>query len=218
MVDEIQPIKPDPDDSSRMVDESLASSESGASDDADLRPAKTPRIKVIDNFIFLDQQHFTKALIELYGMEKCKPLVTPLPPQTHLVPASEEDLSKFKELNFLENPGIQNWNGFLHALKYLNQTQNMGLVYSCESKEGIRVYSNTDRVNCQETRRSVTGFLVTFEQSLVIWKTRKQPTVSISTSKAEYKALCDLTSELSWFCQWCLECSLNNNDEAIPVH
>ncbi|MBW0548226.1 hypothetical protein O181_087941 [Austropuccinia psidii MF-1] len=47
MVDEIQPIKLDPDGSSRLVDESLASSESGASDDADLRPATTPTIKVI---------------------------------------------------------------------------------------------------------------------------------------------------------------------------
>ncbi|MBW0548225.1 hypothetical protein O181_087940 [Austropuccinia psidii MF-1] len=57
------------------------------------------KISHSDNFIFLDQQNFTKALLELYGMEKCKPVVTPLPPQTHLVPALEEDLSKFNAFN-----------------------------------------------------------------------------------------------------------------------
>ncbi|MBW0535357.1 hypothetical protein O181_075072 [Austropuccinia psidii MF-1] len=201
-----------------------------------------------NKFISLDQQHFTEALLELYGMEKCKPVVTPLPPQTHLTPASEEDLKKFKALNvnyrsaigsinylstatrpdlshavsslsqFLEKPGIQHWNAFLHVLKYLNGTQDMGLVYLCDPEKGVKAYSNADWGNCQEMRRSVTGFLVTFEGSLVIWKTRKQPTVFISTAEAEYKALCDLTSELSWFRQWCLECSLNISEKAIPVH
>ncbi|MBW0544012.1 hypothetical protein O181_083727 [Austropuccinia psidii MF-1] len=163
-------------------------------------------------------------------------------------PASEEDLAKFKALNvsyhsaigsinylstatrhnlshvvsspsqFLEKPGIQHWNGFLHVLKYLNGTQNMGLVYLQEIKEGIRAYSNTDWGNCQQTLQSVTGFLVTFEGSLVIWKTRKQPTVSISSAEVESKALCDFTSELAWFHQWCLKCSLHKSDKAITIH
>ncbi|MBW0579769.1 hypothetical protein O181_119484 [Austropuccinia psidii MF-1] len=201
-----------------------------------------------DEFISLDQQHFVESLLKLYGMDKCKPVCTPLPPQTHIGPASEDELDKFKNLNvsyrsavgsinylstatrpdlsyavsslsqFLENPGINHWNSFLHVLKYLNGTQDIGLVYSRGSKEGIRAYSDADWGNCQETRQSVTGFLVTFKGNLVIWKTRKQPTVSISTAEAKYKALCDLTSEIIWFWQWCNESALYTNSEPIPVH
>ncbi|MBW0474073.1 hypothetical protein O181_013788 [Austropuccinia psidii MF-1] len=119
---------------------------------------------------------------------------------------------------FLETPGINHWNNFLHVLKYLNGTQNIGLFYSWGSKEGIRAYSNADWGNCQETRWSVTGFLVTFKGNLVIWKTRKQPSVLISTAEAKYKALCDQTSEMIWFWQWCNECSLYITSEPIPVH
>ncbi|MBW0541180.1 hypothetical protein O181_080895, partial [Austropuccinia psidii MF-1] len=178
----------------------------------------------------------------------CKSVLTPLPPNIHMGPASNDDIQKFGFLNinyrstigsinylstatrpdlshavssllqFLEKPGIQHWNGFLHVLKYLRGTQEMGLVYSRGSNKGIRAYSDADWGNCQETQRLVTGFLVTFEGSLVIWKTRKQPTVSISTAKSEYKAICDLTSELAWFHQWCNVCSLYKVCDPIPVH
>ncbi|MBW0514703.1 hypothetical protein O181_054418 [Austropuccinia psidii MF-1] len=54
--------------------------------------------------------------------------------------------------------------------------------------------------------------------SLVLWQTRKQPTVLLSTSEAEYKALCNLTSELMWLKQWCQECGILTVDKLIPVH
>ncbi|MBW0492435.1 hypothetical protein O181_032150 [Austropuccinia psidii MF-1] len=206
------------------------------------------KINYSKDFVSLNQQKFAKSLLDLYGMSRCKAVSTPLPPHSHMGPPTNEDVIKFKQLNvnyqsaigsinylstatcpnlshavstlsqFLENPGIQHWNGFLHVLTYLNGTQEVGLVYTQGCSGGIRAYSNTDWGNCLETQRLVTGFLVTFNNSLVIWKTRKQPTVSISTAKAEYKALCDLTSELVWFQQWCDECSLYQNSLPIPVH
>ncbi|MBW0487781.1 hypothetical protein O181_027496 [Austropuccinia psidii MF-1] len=50
-------------------------------------------------FISLDQKQFTESLLEIYGMEKCKSVVTPFPPQIHMTPSLEEDLEKLKELN-----------------------------------------------------------------------------------------------------------------------
>ncbi|MBW0573661.1 hypothetical protein O181_113376 [Austropuccinia psidii MF-1] len=44
---------------------------------------------------------------------------------------------------------------------------------------------------------------------LIFWKTRKQPSV--------YKSLCDLTSELLWFHQWCQEAEIYQFDNAIIV-
>ncbi|MBW0497958.1 hypothetical protein O181_037673 [Austropuccinia psidii MF-1] len=206
------------------------------------------KISHCDDFISLYQQHFIESLLRLYSMDKCKPVGTPLPHQAHMGPASEDELEKLKALKvsywsaigrinylrtvtrpdllhtvsslsqFLENPGMKHWHNFLHVLKYLRGTENMGLVYSLNSEEGIRAYSDTDWRNCQETHRSVTGFLVTFKGNLAIWNTRKQPTVSLSTTAAEYKALCDLTSEIVWFWHWCQECSLFETTRPIPVH
>ncbi|MBW0552698.1 hypothetical protein O181_092413 [Austropuccinia psidii MF-1] len=156
------------------------------------------KINHSEEFVSVNKQHFTKSLLDLYGMSMCKTVLTPLPPNIHLGPAFNEDAQKFERLNvnyrsaigsinylstatqkdlshevnslfqFLEKPGIQHWNSFLHVLKYLKGTQEMGLVYSRGSNEGIRAYTDADWGNCQETRRLVTGFLITFEGGLVI--------------------------------------------------
>ncbi|MBW0518198.1 hypothetical protein O181_057913 [Austropuccinia psidii MF-1] len=198
--------------------------------------------------ITLDQQHFTEALLDLYGLSKCKPVSTPLLPNVHMSPATEDKIKKFKVLavnycsvigsinylrtatrpdlsqsvssllQFLENPGIQHWNAFLHILRYLKGTQDMSLVYSTNGAMGIKAYSDADRGNCQKTRRSVTDYLATFDGSLILWKTPKKPTVSLSTAEAEYKAVCDLNSELLWLRQWCQQCNLCKFKEPIPIY
>ncbi|MBW0557405.1 hypothetical protein O181_097120 [Austropuccinia psidii MF-1] len=54
--------------------------------------------------------------------------------------------------------------------------------------------------------------------SLILWKTRKQPTVLLSTAEEEYKGLCDPTSELMWLQQWCQECGILLVDKLIPIY
>ncbi|MBW0556987.1 hypothetical protein O181_096702 [Austropuccinia psidii MF-1] len=86
------------------------------------------------------------------------------------------------------------WNAFLHVLQYLRGTQNVGLVYSQGLGDEVIGYSDAD------------------------WGIVGPHVVSISTAKAEYKALCDLVSELLWLKQWSRECHLLPLDSAIPVY
>ncbi|MBW0584236.1 hypothetical protein O181_123951 [Austropuccinia psidii MF-1] len=198
--------------------------------------------------ISLDQQHYTESLLELYGMSESRPVSTPLVPNSHLVPATPEEVSEFESLGisyrsaigsinylstatrpdlsfavsslsqFLDRPGIKCWQGFLHVLRYLNGSQDLGLTYGGKIQCGISAYSDADWGNCLVTRRSITGYLACFNQCLIVWKTRKQPTVSLSTAEAEYKSLCDLTLELLWLTQWCQEAGITQNIGPIPVY
>ncbi|MBW0574146.1 hypothetical protein O181_113861, partial [Austropuccinia psidii MF-1] len=206
------------------------------------------KVSRTDTSITLDQQHSTEALLDLYGLSECKPISTPLLPNTHMSVATKDKVEKLKLLGvnyhsaigsinylstahrpdlshsvsclsqFVESPGIQHWNSFLHILKYPKGTQDLGLVYSEDQAQGIMSYSDADWGNCQQTRHSVTGYLATFDGSLVLCKTLKQPTVSLSTAEAEYKAIWDLASELLWLQQWCQECSLCQFKELIPIY
>ncbi|MBW0534108.1 hypothetical protein O181_073823 [Austropuccinia psidii MF-1] len=206
------------------------------------------KVSVLPDRISLDQEHFVEALLELYGMDSCKPMSTPLLPNTHLVPASDDEVEKFNALGvnfrsavgsinylssgtrpdishavsslsqFLEKPGYLHWQAFLHVLRYLKGTIDMGLIYRKSFPIGVKAWSDADWGNCVGTRRSVTGFLATLDGNLVLWKTRKQPSVSISTAEAEYKAVCDLASELIWLKQWGQECGIFGEMASIPIH
>ncbi|MBW0563824.1 hypothetical protein O181_103539, partial [Austropuccinia psidii MF-1] len=182
-----------------------------------------------------------------YGMMDCRPSPTPLVANEHLLPATSDEVAKLKllKINFrsavgsinylssatrpdlsfavstlsqyLECPGICHWHAFLHVLRYLKGTQDVGLHYPENLPKGIVAWSNADWGNCRATRRSVTAFLATFHGCLILWKTRKQPSVSTSTAEAEYKALCDLTSELLWLKNWCEEERLFVSTEPITI-
>ncbi|MBW0494470.1 hypothetical protein O181_034185 [Austropuccinia psidii MF-1] len=196
------------------------------------------KIRQTENGMSLDQQQFIEALLEQYGMEGCKAMVTPLTPNEHLTQVTEEEVVAFKNLKenyrsaigsinylstatrpdlsfavsalsqYLERPGIKHWQAFMHVLRYLRGSSDRGLHYSAEKNNGITAYSDADWGNCSMTQCSTTGYLACFHKCLLLWKTRKQPMVSISTAEAEYKAVCDLTSELLWFKQWCEEAKL----------
>ncbi|MBW0571042.1 hypothetical protein O181_110757 [Austropuccinia psidii MF-1] len=198
--------------------------------------------------ITLTQSHYIDSFLDTYGMANCKPVATPLIPNIHLEPATKSEKRVFQSLNvnyfsavgslsylstatrpdlsysisvlsqFFENPGMTHWNLFLHVLKYLRGTSKIGLKYQKDSQEPIVAYSDADWGNCRITRRSTTGYLIKINDNLVIWKTRKQPTVSLSSAEAEYKSLTDLTSEILWLRHFCKEINISEVEEAIVVH
>ncbi|MBW0535535.1 hypothetical protein O181_075250, partial [Austropuccinia psidii MF-1] len=195
----------------------------------------------------LSQAHYIESLLMLYGMENCRPVVTPMVPGLHLSEASLEQKEAFKKLKisycsavgslsylsvatrpdisfvvtslsqFLELPGIENWKAFLHVLRYLRGASQQSIVYSEGGRQSVQSYCDTDWGNCHQTQRSVTGFGVNFNDCLIIWKTRKQSTVSLSTAEAEYRALTDLTTKLLWLRQFLQELLLDLVDVPIDV-
>ena len=62
----------------------------------------------------------------------------------------------------------------------------------------LRAYSDSDHAGCRETRRSTGGFCTFLGNNIISWSSKKQPTVSKSSTEAEYRALSDATSEIIW--------------------
>ncbi|XP_070057624.1 uncharacterized mitochondrial protein AtMg00810-like [Nicotiana tomentosiformis] len=86
----------------------------------------------------------------------------------------------------------------LHLLRYLKGTLDIGLFYSNDSDLTVSAYSDSDWAACVDTRRFVTGFCIVLGESLIGWKSKKQPVVSLCSADAEYRSISKVVAELTW--------------------
>ncbi|XP_019150225.1 PREDICTED: uncharacterized protein LOC109147043 [Ipomoea nil] len=84
------------------------------------------------------------------------------------------------------------------VLRYIKGSPGKGLFYPAATAPSLKAFSDSDWASCPETRKSVTGFCIFLGNSLVSWRSKKQPTVSVSSSEAKYRALATTACELQW--------------------
>ncbi|OMO55039.1 ABC/ECF transporter, transmembrane component [Corchorus capsularis] len=62
----------------------------------------------------------------------------------------------------------------------------------------LSAFSDADWAGCPTTRRSTTGFCTYLGKNCISWVAKKQPTVSRSSTEAEYRAFASAAAELCW--------------------
>lgn len=77
----------------------------------------------------------------------------------------------------------------LYILRYLKGTLGQEIMLHAASPIHITGWSDSDWASCSVSRRSVTGWLVQIGTSMVSWKSQKQETVSLSSTKTESRAM-----------------------------
>lgn len=107
-----------------------------------------------------------------------------------------------KLLQYLCEPTEEQWITVKHVFRYLKGTTNKELRFRRNDTEklGIMAYSDADWAGDTADRRSTTGYCVSLSKnsSFVSWKTKKQPTVALSTCEAEYTALASTMQECKY--------------------
>src|SRR5258706_15241213 len=97
------------------------------------------------------------------------------------------------------DPSPANMIAARYLCQYLLTTRQEGLQYklvSKEKEEKIEVYADASYGG--EGARSQTGVMVMMNNQPIIWYSRRQDTVSLSITEAEYIAACEGAKDAAW--------------------
>uniref|UniRef100_A0A3Q7IC70 Reverse transcriptase Ty1/copia-type domain-containing protein n=1 Tax=Solanum lycopersicum TaxID=4081 RepID=A0A3Q7IC70_SOLLC len=153
----------------------------------------------------MNQRKYALEMISEVGLAAAKPVMTPLECNMKLncVEFDEgsainddlfPDINKYQRLK----PKRSHWEAALRVIRYIKVEPRKGLLMSANTKPQLTGFCDADWAVCPNTRRSVTGFVLKFGDSLISWKSKKQNTVSRSSDEAEYRSLATLTAEIIW--------------------
>ncbi|KAI4386896.1 hypothetical protein MLD38_004775 [Melastoma candidum] len=110
---------------------------------------------------------------------------------------------------FLHSPTTEHACAAKRILCYLKGTSTIGLPLLETDLTRLTTYADADWVGCPATRRSTTGYAVFLGSTLLSWQSKKQPTVSRSSTETEYRALAYAAAEIIWISSLCREIGLS---------
>ncbi|XP_059277668.1 uncharacterized mitochondrial protein AtMg00810-like [Lycium ferocissimum] len=98
----------------------------------------------------------------------------------------------------LKDPTQGDMKAVKRILRYLKGTLHYGIKFLAHSPLKLYGFCDTDWAGCSDTRRSTTGYCIYLGANCISWSSKKQPTVSISSSEAKYRSMASTMAELVW--------------------
>ncbi|GJS61072.1 retrovirus-related pol polyprotein from transposon TNT 1-94 [Tanacetum coccineum] len=173
--------------------------------------------------IFLNQSKYALEPLKKYGMESCDLVDTPMVEKSKLDEDTQGKAVDPKHyrgmvgtLMYLTSSRLdlvyavcmcaryqaRPTEKHLHAIKrifrYLRGIVNRGVWHSKDYAIALTTFADTDHASCHDTRRSTFGSMQLLGDRLVRWSSKRQKSVAISSTKAEYIALSGCCAQVLW--------------------
>lgn len=181
--------------------------------------------------IGMSQRHYLRNVLRKFDMTDCKPASTPIEKGLQLDKGGSNENSNqpYRELigclmyaTLTTRPdlcaAVNYFSGFQscfterhytyakHILRYIQGSADLRLVYKHHKDASVLVgYSDADWGGDQNDRKSTSGYVFKVFGNVVSWASRKQSTISQSSTEAEYIALAQAVNEAKWIRQLLIE-------------
>lgn len=171
----------------------------------------------------ISQTGYTEKVLKRFNMHECKPVGTPCDANVkwveckgkqtehpykellgclqYLSMTSRPDISAAVSLlsKYQSKPSDEHWAGLKRILRYLRGTMHTKICYAKrDTQSPVLGYADADFANDQNDRKSVSGYAFLVYGNLVAWSTKRQQTVSLSSTEAELIALSAAVKEGLW--------------------
>jgi hypothetical protein len=180
-------------------------------------------VKQKEQGIFICQKKYTKALLEKFKMNDCKPVATPLVTNEKMQKddgSPEADASRYRSLigsllyltatrpdimyatsllsRFMQKPSQIHLGAGKRILRYLQGTKEYGMWYKSMNNSKLLGYTDSDWAGSLDDMKSTSGYAFSLGSGFFSWACKKQATVAQSTAEAEYMAAAEATSQSIW--------------------
>ncbi|KAG3049690.1 hypothetical protein PI125_g26544 [Phytophthora idaei] len=190
-----------------------------------------------DGSVMMYQRRYVDDILKRFRMDECKAVVSSVDMSTRLVPsdAATKVNAPFREAvcalmhlmtatrpdiayavgyvsRFMENPQDEHWVAVKRIFRYLQGTETHGICFKPGDNIDFRGYSDANWAGDLADRKSTSGYTFMLMGAPVSWGSKKQSSVSLSTSEAEYIALSLAIQEGKWIHRLLCEILAATND------
>ena len=172
--------------------------------------------------IKMNQKRYVQKILDRFGMSDCKPRTTPCEQRFEGMSDSEQvDPRRYREIvgsliylmtctrpdiswvvnklsQKLSCPRIEDLVTAKHVLRYLKGSMEYELCFrKCDGELNLIAYTDADRASSLDDRHSTTGYCFSLTENgpPILWKSKKQPTIALSTCEAA--VVCKFSSRYS---------------------
>jgi hypothetical protein len=133
-----------------------------------------------------DAAQFQRAIGSLMSLQRCT-----RPDITFIV---------CRLAQFCTDPTVRHWNALIRVLRYLKGTLNYCIRYGNYGRFEVALggFSDSDYAGDPEDRLSTYRHIFTLCRGPISWTSKKQRSISTSTTEAEYVALCQAGKQAVW--------------------
>ncbi len=176
-----------------------------------------------DGSIVINQESYTKKVLQKFGMFECNKVATPCERQgndvvnepccddipyreavgslMYLATGTRPDIAYAVSSvsQALDKPTLRSWTMVKRIFRYLSGTIKLGIVYRHNEQSGVlKIYSDADYAGDVLTRRSTSGIVSMYMGGAISWSSKRQRSVALSTTEAEFIAASEAAKEIIW--------------------
>ncbi|KAF7127450.1 hypothetical protein RHSIM_Rhsim11G0030000 [Rhododendron simsii] len=184
------------------------------------------QVRQFEHGIFVSQTKYASNLVKKFGLDSAKHSRTPMSTTTRLskdldgisidqtlyrsvigsllyLTASRPDIAFSVGVcaRYQANPKESHLTAVKRVIKYINGTMGYGIWLSKDTNSNLAGFSDADWAGCADDRKSTSGECFYFGNNLVAWLSKKQNSISLSTTDTEYIAAGSACTQLLWMKQ-----------------